>query len=61
MRIPEHHSDKYYLSFWSQKGARVNKVHEDQFKNDLKDSIKKRKSEEKKEQKNHLRELILKT
>ena len=52
MRILERLNDKYNLSSWSRNGRRVQKVHEDQFKNELEGSINKRKPEEKKRPKN---------
>ena len=52
MRIPEHYNDKYNLKMWSRKDVRVQKVHEDQFENELENCIGKRKSRTKKKTKN---------
>ena len=61
MRIPEHQNYKYNLSPWLKKDNRVQKVHEDQFENELEDSIKKRKSAEKKRTKKASKEVDLKS
>lgn len=45
MKIPEHQSNKYNLKPLLQKRNRVKKTHEDNFKNELEDSIKKKKSQ----------------
>ena len=46
MRIPEYQNNSYNLPGLT-KGGRVKKVHEDQFENELEDSIKKRNRETK--------------
>ena len=45
MKIPEHQSNKYNLKPLLQKRNRVKKSHEDNFENELEDSIKKKKSQ----------------
>ena len=61
MRIPEHQNYKYNLSPWLKKNSRVQKAHEDQFENELEDSIKKRKSTEKKRTIKTSKKIVLKS
>ena len=47
MRIPEYHNDKHNLKTWSRKDDKVQKVHEDQFENELQDCVDKKTSKAK--------------